>query len=91
VVAPLGQIDIILKRIPVVQIVANLKDKLTRLRVKGNWSDPPAKLITKEPISDIKDATVGFLQDVAKTGGQFSQGMLKGFGVFFPAREGQKK
>jgi len=91
VVAPLGQIGMIVKRIPVVQIVANLKDRLTRLRVKGNWSDPPAKLITKEPIRDIKDATVGFLRDVAKTGGQFSQGMLQGLGVFLPTSGGQKE
>jgi hypothetical protein len=81
VVAPLKQIDAIIKRIPVINILGNLKDKLTRLRVKGRWSDPPPTLISKEPIRDIRDATVGFLQDVIKSGGQFSQETLGRVGI----------
>ncbi len=79
VAAPLGQITGTIERLPVVNILANVKDKLTRLRVKGKWSDPPASLIKKEPIKDIKDSTVGFVQDVVKSGGQFGQGMVDGF------------
>jgi len=91
VAVPLRQVDNILKQIPVVNIIVNLKDKLTRLRVKGHWSDPPTKLISKQPIKDIKDGTVGFLKDVATTGGQFSQEMLKGFGILFQTRENKNK
>ncbi len=69
----LKQIDAIIKRIPIVNIFDNLKDKLTRLNIRGNWSDPPSKLIKKEPIKDIKEATVGFLQDVINSGGQITQ------------------
>lgn len=79
VAAPLGQITGTIERLPIVSIFANVKDKLTRLRVKGQWSDPPASLIKKEPIKDIKDSTVGFVQDVVKSGGQFGQGMIDGF------------
>jgi len=78
----LKQIDAIIKRIPIVNIIDNLKDKLTRLNIQGNWSDPPSKLIKKEPIKDIKEATVGFLQDVVNSGGQITQEMRKRFGNF---------
>lgn len=78
----LKQIDAIIKRVPIVNIIDNLKDKLTRLNIQGNWSDPPSKLIKKEPIKDIKEATVGFLQDVINSGGQITQEMHKRFGNF---------
>jgi len=76
IAAPLRKITGLIERLPVIDIFANLKDKLIRLRVKGNWSDPPSKLISKTPIEDIRDSTIGFLQDVARTGGQFGKGML---------------
>jgi hypothetical protein len=88
---PLEKIESIIRRLPVLDIFFNLKDKLTRLYIKGNWSDPPTKLITKRPIEDIKEGTVGFLQDVVKNGGQISQVMLKGFGVLFRIPENSKK
>jgi len=77
---PLKQVDAIIKRVPIVNIVDNIKDKLTRLNIRGNWSDPPSKLIKKEPIKDIKEATVGFLRDVVNSGGQITQEMRKRFG-----------
>lgn len=78
----LKQIDAIIKRVPIVNIIDNLKDKLTRLNIQGNWSDTPSKLIKKEPIKDIKEATVGFLQDIINSGGQITQEMRKRFGNF---------
>lgn len=78
---PLRQIDVILKHVPVVGLFASLKDKLTRLHIKGHVSDPSQKLVTKEPLHDLKEGTVGFLTDVVKTGGQFSQEVLKKFGI----------
>jgi len=88
---PLEKIDSLIRRVPVINIVFNLKDKFTRLYIRGNWSDPPAKLITKRPIEDIREGTVGFLQDVVKNGGQISQAMLKGFGVLFKAPANSNK
>lgn len=76
VAAPLSKITGWIEKLPVIDIFANLKDKLVRLQVKGNWSDPPNKLISKTPIKDIKDSTIGFIQDTARTGGQFGKGML---------------
>jgi len=75
VAAPLKEIHAVLRRIPIVNLFVNLKDKLSRLHVKGNWSAPPSKLIVKEPLKDIKEGTIDFLRGVVKTGGQFTQAM----------------
>ncbi len=88
---PLERIESIIRQLPILDIFFNLKDKLTRLYIKGNWSEPPTKLITKRPIEDIKEGTVGFLQDVVRNGGQISQAMLKGFEVIFKAPANSKK
>jgi hypothetical protein len=76
VAAPLNKITGLIEKLPIIDIFANLKDKLIRLRVKGNWSEPPSKLISKTPIKDIRDSTIGFIQDTARTGGQFGKGMI---------------
>jgi len=88
---PLEKVESIIRQLPILDIFFNLKDKLTRLYIKGNWSAPPTQLITKRPINDIKEGTVGFLQDVVKNGGQISQAMLEGFGVIFKAPANSKK
>ncbi len=71
-VVPLDRLQEIIKKVPGVNLLVNLKDRLTRLRIKGHWSDPPGKLITKEPLTDIREAAFGFFKDVAETGGQIN-------------------
>jgi hypothetical protein len=78
---PFRQIDTLVKSIPVVNLFAGIRDKLVRLHIKGHWSDPPATLITKEPIKDIEEGTVGFLTDAMETGGQFSKKILEKLGI----------
>jgi hypothetical protein len=87
----LKHVDMVIQRVPLINILANLKNKLTRLRVRGNWSDPPSKLITKQPITDIKEGTVGFLRDVVKSGGQLGKGVLDGLGGLFQNGQDRKK
>jgi hypothetical protein len=82
VALPIKQIDAVISRIPILNILVNLKDKLVRFRIRGRWSDAPAKLITKEPLKDIKKATVGFFRDVIETGDWITQPIRKGLGVF---------
>jgi hypothetical protein len=91
VAAPLNKITGLIEKLPIIEIFANLKDKLIRLRVKGNWSEPPTKLISKTPIKDIKDSTVGFIEDTAKTGGQFGKGMLDLLGGLLNANKNKNK
>lgn len=75
IAVPLKQIDKIVRAIPIVRIFGGLKDKLVRLRVAGHWSQPPGKLITKQPLEDVKEGTVGFLSEVVESGGQITQNM----------------
>jgi len=83
VAVPIKEIDDLIKRIPVAELFVNLKDKLTRLHVKGHWSQPPAKLITKEPLKDIKQGTVDFLTGAVKTEGQLRDFTIKKFKDIF--------
>ena len=79
IAVPFKQIEGLLNRVPVVNLFVHLKDKLTRLRVRGHWSEPPARLITKEPIKDIKEGTVNFIKDAVSTGGQITQKTYNAF------------
>jgi hypothetical protein len=91
VVAPLRQIAGAIEGLPIISIFARVKDKLMRLHVKGDWSDPPGKLITKEPVKDLKESTIGFFQDVVKGGGQFGRGILDRLGGLFKTNENKSK
>jgi hypothetical protein len=77
---PFKGIDTLTRQLPVVRLFVNLKDKLVRLRVKGHWSDPRDKLITKQPVEDVGQATLGFFADVIKEGGQFGKAVLDRLG-----------
>ncbi len=90
VAVPLKDVNRILQRVPVVNLFSNLKDKIIRLRIKGNWSQPPGKLIKKEPLKDIKDGTAQFIANTAKSGGQFTDTMVKTFGLIFKGAQKNK-
>ena len=64
------------RRLPVVKLFVGLGDKLTRLHVKGQWSDPASELIRKEPVKDVKDGVVDFFLDAARSGGQLTDSIL---------------
>jgi hypothetical protein len=81
VAAPLKGLDWLLGKIPVVNWFASFKDKLVRLRLKGNWSEPAGKLIHKQPLKDIKEGTVEFVASVVEGGGYFTEKLIKGFGL----------
>lgn len=80
IAAPIKQIQDFLGSIPLVSLVVRLKDKLTRVHIRGDWEAPPASLMSKQPLHDAAEGTVGFLLGVASTGGRLGQGLLKTFG-----------
>ncbi len=90
IAVPLKYLDNLARRIPLADIILNVKDKLTRFYVRGHWSSPPTKLITKTPIKDIKEGTIGFFRDVTKNGGQIGQEMLKGLKFLLPGKQNNK-
>lgn len=74
----LRQIGDFIRKVPVVRLFARLKDKLTRLRIQGKWSDPLSKLIKKEPVKDVKEGVVDFFMQIAQTSGELSGPIRKG-------------
>jgi len=91
VAIPLTEINELIARVPLVGLFAKLKDKLTRLHIKGHWSDQPGKLIKKEPIKDIQEGTVDFLQGAAKSAGQLTTYTLEVFKNLFETFGKQKR
>ncbi len=91
VAAPLSQIAGAIEGLPIIKMFARMKEKLMRLHVKGNWADPAGKLITKEPVKDLKESTVGFIQDVVKGGGQLGRGVLDKLGGLFKGNQDKSK
>lgn len=87
VAVPLSQVEELLETLPVAQALVKLKSSLSRLHVKGHWSQPPAKLITKEPLEDIREATLVFLQGLVRTEGQFDDATYKRFRESFQTGE----
>jgi len=76
IAAPLEQLHTVLRNTPIVNLFIKLKDKLSRLHIKGYWTDSPAKIITKEPLKDIGEGTVDFMLGVVESGGQVTQKMF---------------
>jgi len=91
IAAPIKQIQDFLGSIPLVSLVVRLKDKLTRVHIRGDWDAPPASLISKQPLNDIAEGTVGFLRGVASTGGRLGKSLFKTFGEIIERPEAPDK
>jgi hypothetical protein len=70
VFVPLRKLRDITNMIPFFHIFTNLSANLTRVRIRGSWSDPPSRLIRKEVLTDVRHSTITFFSDVARSGGQ---------------------
>ena len=79
VAVPLNEITDFMKKLPVIGSFVDLKEKLTRVRIKGNWNDDPSSLISKQPLDDIQEGTIDFFKDIAKTPGQIGSDVLDKF------------
>ncbi len=79
VLIPVRQLNQRLGNLPLVGLLVRLRENLTRVRIQGKWSDPPAELIHKEPLTDLKEGTVAFVKGITQTGGQLGQGVLSIF------------
>jgi hypothetical protein len=65
-----------IRKLPVVKLLVGLSDKLTRLHIKGHWSDPASELLRKEPVKDLKEGVTDFFLDAARSGGQLKDSVL---------------
>jgi hypothetical protein len=73
-----GRLDNI--RLGLLRPAKKFSTQLRRLRVRGNWADPPEALIHKELLADLAGGTVGFFSECIKVGGDFGQEILHFFG-----------
>jgi hypothetical protein len=87
--AVLRDVEDVLRRIPViglgVSLLGGLKDRVIGVRVAGRWSDPPSKLIRKEPVSDVTAGTAQFFHDVLGAGGRLGGDALGAVNGLFDA------
>jgi hypothetical protein len=79
VVAAVGllqQIRGVLKSIPLVGLVVDLTDRLSRFRVEGNWDDPASIVITPAPRREIREGSKQFMTSAAKGSTRLGQTTL---------------
>ncbi len=85
----LRHIDDFIRKVPVLRLFVRLKNKLKRLRIEGQWSDPLSKMIKKEPVNDVKEGVVEFFEQIAKTSGELIHQTTKGTKTFFENEENE--
>lgn len=73
---PLKQAESLLAKLPLADLLMDLKNKLIRVHVQGNWNQSASELVSKEPLEDVSEAVGGFFKDVAKAGGHISKEMF---------------
>ncbi len=73
---PLKQVESLLSKLPFSELLTNLKDRLIRVHVEGQWDQSASQLVSKEPLEDVSEALGSFVQDVAKAGGHLPQEMF---------------
>jgi hypothetical protein len=91
IAVPLKAVESILK-LPIIGPLSepfrNLRDKLVRMHIQGDWSAPPDTIVKKEPVTDVSEGTVAFFKDVAKSGGTLGEGTMKAVNDVFRALSG---
>lgn len=81
VVAPVTVLRDLFTAVPIPLLGQVLKgattaaEKLTRVHVLGPWTDPPAKLVRKEPAADVQAGTLAIFKGIVDGGGQLGKGL----------------
>jgi hypothetical protein len=63
--------------VPILELVAPLARRLTRLQVTGRWDSREAIQIRKESVEDVGEGLAEFFRGAARTGGQFGDVLLR--------------
>lgn len=66
IATPVQALEDAVSRIPLIRSFNRAANKLVRLHVLGNWSDPPDRLIRKEPLEDLMQGASGLLEDLSR-------------------------
>jgi hypothetical protein len=76
VFVPIKKLRTITSMIPFFHIFTNLQDTLTRVSIRGYWSEPSSKLIRKDVLRDVGASTINFFTDTADSGGQIGTNVV---------------
>jgi len=68
----------LLRSIPLVSIVVDLTERLSRLHVEGKWGRPESLVITPAPLREIREGSKKFLTAAARGGRQVGKAVLGG-------------
>ena len=84
---PLSQMESVFTKLklPFVDLVAELAQRLTAVRIEGNWDDPPSRLVQRVPIQELDEALVDFFRQTVRTGGELPAEALDVFGKVLTA------
>ena len=80
---PLKKLHSLLSAIPLVNLLPDLQKSLVRLHVKGDWNDPPRKLVRVQPLQPLAAGSIGFFRRAAAGGGELTMTLGKGIGEMF--------
>jgi hypothetical protein len=79
VVAAVGllqQLRGVLKSIPLMGLVVDMTDRLSRFRVEGKWDDAASIVITQAPKREIREGSKQFMTSAAKGSSKLGQTVL---------------
>jgi len=67
----------LLRSIPLVSLVVDVTERLSRFHIEGAWSEPESLVVTPAPLRGIQRASKKFLTAAARDGGAVGQGVLR--------------
>ena len=70
---PLKFLRKVISSIPLVKLLVPLRDRFSRLHLKGSWNDSATALIFNAPAKQVQRNTETFMKTTAKTGGQVTE------------------
>ncbi|MHC4759601.1 MAG: hypothetical protein ACYTE8_13200, partial [Planctomycetota bacterium] len=88
IAVPIRAFRELLNKIPFMSIITNPTDKLSRFRIEGNLSEPPNKLVKKQPLRDLAAGTVSFFKEVINAGGRLTDTTVNSSRDLFDALAG---
>jgi hypothetical protein len=80
---PLKLLRKLISAIPLVKLIVPLRDRFSRLHLKGSWNDSASALIFKAPFKQLQKDTDNFMKSTAKAGGQVTEDTFNVFKNMF--------
>ena len=73
----------VLKSIPLVSLMVNLTEQLSRFHVEGKWQDPDSLSVLPAPLQGVRSGSKKFLVTAARGGEEFGKAVFDRLGGLF--------